>query len=85
MTEFVHKGGTVPSQSTTNDMQLFSILFSSKDTLRVSGGSSAHLQEHRTVHTASGICQTLAATCCYRGRDGISNGTIHCVNLLQGL
>jgi hypothetical protein len=30
-------------------------LFISKDALRVSGGSSAHHQEHTTVHTASGI------------------------------
>ena len=30
-------------------------LFISTDTLRVSGGSSAHHQEHITVHTASGI------------------------------
>jgi hypothetical protein len=29
--------------------------FISTDTLHVSGGSSAHLQEHITVHTASGI------------------------------
>jgi hypothetical protein len=27
----------------------------SKDALHVSGGSSAHHQEHTTVHTASGI------------------------------
>jgi len=30
-------------------------LFTSKDALHVSGGSSAHHQEHITVHTASGI------------------------------
>jgi hypothetical protein len=29
--------------------------FISKDTLHVSGSSSAHHQEHITVHTASGI------------------------------
>ena len=29
-------------------------LFISTDALRVSGGSSAHHQEHITVHTASG-------------------------------
>ena len=48
-------------------------LFSSQDALHVSGGSSAHHQEHKTVHTASGICQTNAATCCYRGRGGLSS------------
>ena len=30
-------------------------LFISTDALHVSGGSSAHYQEHTTVHTASGI------------------------------
>jgi len=30
-------------------------LFISADALHVSGGSSAHHQEHITVHTASGI------------------------------
>jgi len=30
-------------------------LFISKDALHVSGGSSAHHQEHTTVHTSSGI------------------------------
>jgi hypothetical protein len=30
-------------------------LFISTDALHVSGGSSAHHQEHITVHTASGI------------------------------
>ena len=30
-------------------------LFISTDALRVSGGSSAHRQERKTIHTASGI------------------------------
>ena len=34
---------------------MFLDLFISKDALSVSGGSSAHHQEHITVHTASGI------------------------------
>ena len=33
----------------------FLVLFISTDSLHVSGGSSAHHQEHITVHTASGI------------------------------
>ena len=33
----------------------FPDLFISTDALHVSGGSSAHHQEHVTVHTASGI------------------------------
>jgi len=40
-------------------------LFISKDAIHISGGSSAHHQEHTTVHTASGIVKAillLAAT-----------------------
>jgi hypothetical protein len=36
-------------------MQSFLDLFISIIVLHVSGGSSAHHQEHKTVHTASGI------------------------------
>jgi len=38
------------------------ILFWS-DTRRVSGGLSVHHQEFKTVHTATGICQTDTAVC----------------------
>ena len=38
-----------------NQNATFLDLFISTDTLRVSGGSSAHHQEYITVHTASGI------------------------------
>ena len=41
--------------------ETFLNLFSSQDALHVSGGSAAHHQEHKTVHTASDICQTNAA------------------------
>jgi hypothetical protein len=41
---------------TANKMQRFLIyLFISKNAVQVSGGSSAHYQEHTTVQTASGI------------------------------
>jgi len=33
------------------------------DTLHVSGSLSVHHQEFKTVHTATGICQTDAAVC----------------------
>ena len=33
------------------------------DTLHVSGGLSFHHQEFKTVHTATGICQTDTADC----------------------
>jgi len=36
-------------------------LFISTDALHVSGGSSAHHQEHTTVHTASGV---VSQYCC---------------------
>ena len=42
-------------QITTDKMQRLFDLFISTDALHVSGGSSAHHQEHITVHTASGI------------------------------
>ena len=42
-------------QITANKMQLFLSLFIFTDALHVSDGSSAHHQEHITVHTASGI------------------------------
>jgi len=33
------------------------------DTLHVSGSLSVHHQEYKTVHTATGICQTDTAVC----------------------
>ena len=44
---------TIPSYSQRDTT--FLDLFISTDALHVSGGSSAHHQEHITVHTASGI------------------------------
>jgi len=43
--------------SITNKMQHFTIFFITVNALRVSGGFSAHHQELKTAHTASGICQ----------------------------
>ena len=40
-------------------MQCFLNLFIFTDALHVSGGSSAHHQEHKTVHTASGIVKPI--------------------------
>jgi len=47
----VHRN-IIPSYSQQN--ATFLDLFISKDVLHVSGGSSAHHQEHTTVQTASG-------------------------------
>ena len=41
-----------------------------KTNLHVSGGISTHHQEHTTVFTASGTCQTVTATCRYCERVG---------------
>jgi len=38
-------------------MQRYTIFFIAVNALHVSGGFSAHHQELKTVHTASGICQ----------------------------
>jgi len=45
-------------------MQRFTIYLFLWDALHVSEGFSVHHQELKTAHTASGICQTSAATCC---------------------
>jgi len=37
---------------------MYQIILFCKDTLHVSDGLSFHLQEHKTVRTATGICQT---------------------------
>jgi len=43
--------------SKTNKMQYYTMVFTTINALHVSGGSSAHHQELKTVYTASGICQ----------------------------
>ena len=45
-----------------------------KTALRVSGGISTHHQEHTTVFTVSGTCQTVTTTCRYCGRVGTECG-----------
>ena len=40
-----------------NKMQRYTIFFIIVNALHISGGFSAHRQELKTVHTASGICQ----------------------------
>jgi len=39
------------------------------DTLHVSDGLSVHHQEFKTVHTATGICQTGTAVCLLADRQ----------------
>jgi hypothetical protein len=48
--------------SITNKMQRYTTVFITVNALHVSGGSSAHHQELKTVNTASGICQAFSAS-----------------------
>jgi hypothetical protein len=48
--------------SITNKMQRYTIFFIIVNALHVSGGFSAQYQELKTVHTASGTCQAVAAS-----------------------
>jgi len=47
-------------------MQRYTIVFITINALHVSGGSSAHHQELKTVYTASGICPAFSASYRYR-------------------
>ena len=49
-------------------MQRYTMVFITINALHVSGGSSAHHQELKTVYTASGICRTFSASYRYRGK-----------------
>ena len=51
--------------SITNKKQRYTIVFITTNALHVSSGSSAHHQELKTIHTASGICQTFSASYLY--------------------
>jgi len=49
-------------------------LFYLETALHVLGGTITHHQERKQLSTASGICHTVIAICCYRGkvRTGLS-------------
>jgi hypothetical protein len=47
-------------------MQRYTMVFITINALHVSGGSSAHPQELRTIYTASGICHAFSASYRYR-------------------
>ena len=51
---------------TINKMQCYTMVFITVNTLDVSGGSSAHHQELKTVYTTSGNCQAFSASYIYR-------------------
>ena len=65
----VHRNNILAYNS--NKMRKSQSLFNLTTALQVSGVTITHLLEHKTtVTTASGICHTVAAICCYRGRVG---------------
>jgi len=47
-------------------MQRYTVVFITINALHVSGGSSAHHQEIKTVYIASGICRAFSASYRYR-------------------
>ena len=51
--------------SIANKMQRYTIVFTTINVLHVSGVSSAHHQELKTVYTALGIYQAFSASYCY--------------------
>jgi hypothetical protein len=51
----------------TNKMQHYTMVFITIIAIHVSGGSSAHHQELKTVYTASGVCQAYTASYRYHG------------------
>jgi len=51
----------------TNKMQRYTMVFITINALLLSGGSSAHHQELKTVYITSGICGAFSAS--YRFRD----------------
>jgi len=54
----------------TNQMrQSIKVILFCNDTLHVSDGLSVHHQEFKTVHTATGICQTDTAVCLLASRQ----------------
>jgi len=66
--------------SKTNQMhQCIKLILFWNDTLHVSDRLSVHHQEFKTVHTATGICQTDTAVCLLAS---ISNTMHQCLNLL---
>jgi len=50
-------------------MQHYTSAFITINALHISGGSSAHHQELKTVYTAWGICRDFSASCRYRSNS----------------
>ena len=56
--------------SISNKIQRYTMVFITINALHVSGGSSAHHQELKTVYIATGICRAFSASYRYRERVG---------------
>jgi len=56
-------------------MQRYTMIFITINALHVSGGSSAHQQELKTVYTASGICRAFTAS--YRLREQTVRNSVY--------
>jgi hypothetical protein len=56
--------------SISNKMQRYTVYLYLETVLHVSGGTSSHHQERMQLYLQSGICYTVTAICCYRGRVG---------------
>jgi len=52
--------------SKTNKMQSYTIVFIAINAVHVSGGSSAHHQQLKTVYTTPGMCRAFSASYRYR-------------------
>ena len=52
-------------------MQRHTMVFITINALHVSGGSSAHHRELKTVYTASGICRAFSAAYRYRELEAV--------------
>jgi hypothetical protein len=65
---FIEPSIVICFYSKTNQMhQFFKFILFCSSTLHVSDGLSVHHQESKTVHTASGMCQTDSADCLLAG------------------
>ena len=53
---------TLMNSCTTNKMQSYTMVFITLNVQHISGGSSAHHQELKTLYTASGICRAFSAS-----------------------
>jgi hypothetical protein len=61
--------------SITNKLQRYTVAFITTNALHISGCSSAHHQQIKTVYTASGICRAFSDSYRYRELLMMGGGT----------